>query len=366
MAVILYNDVISIFKLFKNLFVSFIMSHLAFVFPSEVFGGHELMAINIIKKWQLMYDCHIDIYISSNNIRLIDKLNAEKINYKFHPIVHRRFYIYHSMFNVYMIFTALRFISKINKQYNKIVVVQGDIENGAVFLLAGWILNVNITSYIPYFHSFRKMGARWSLLKDALSFLVYNSCKEYWTISNCFCNDLKKINHQAHCSVVENFIDIPDNYVSYQKGNDEPLKLFVIGRVYFKQKGHDILINALKILDSFSNKNIELHFIGDGPDLKRLKEISLELPKFIKPVFHGWIDDSWSIAYQADLVIIPSRFEGVPLVMLEAMNRRVNIIAANLDGMKDYLPSTCTYAADDDVVACIELSKKLKKFIMNN
>lgn len=342
------------------------MYRIAFIFPSEVFGGHELMAINIIKKWQSTGECYIDTYIPSNNVRLVDKLNSAGISYCFHPIKHRKFYIYHSLLNPVMQFNALRFISKINGMYEKIIVVQGDIENGAVFLVAGWMLNVNVTCYIPYFHSFRKMGARFAFLKDIFSWIVYNSCKEYLTISNCFCSDLNRVNHRAKCSVIENFIDKPVNYTLYKKGNDEPLRFFMIGRVYFKQKGHDILIDALKRLSYLlPSKNIELHFIGDGPDLNKLQNLSLELPAFIKPVFHGWIEDSWSIAYQADLVIIPSRFEGVPLVMLEALSRGINIIAANLDGMKDYLPASSTYDAINDQMACIELSKKLE-YLINN
>ena len=40
--------------------------------------------------------------------------------------------------------------------------------------------------------------------------------------------------------------------------------------------------------------------------------------------FYGWMKEPWEEAYKADLILIPSRFEGVPLIMLEAIN--LNII----------------------------------------
>lgn len=52
---------------------------------------------------------------------------------------------------------------------------------------------------------------------------------------------------------------------------------------------------------------------------------------------HGWSQEPWDIAYNTDLLLIPSRFEGVPLVMLEALSLGIPILASNRDGMQEYL-----------------------------
>lgn len=48
-----------------------------------------------------------------------------------------------------------------------------------------------------------------------------------------------------------------------------------------------------------------------------------------------------------DVLLLPSRYEGVPLVMLEAMSVGRRIIAARVDGMADMLPPEWTFPSGD-------------------
>jgi glycosyltransferase involved in cell wall biosynthesis len=52
----------------------------------------------------------------------------------------------------------------------------------------------------------------------------------------------------------------------------------------------------------------------------------------------GWIKNLDSIYQAIDLLLIPSRLEGVPQVMLEALARRIPVVASDRDGMKSWLP----------------------------
>ena len=126
-----------------------------------------------------------------------------------------------------------------------------------------------------------------------------------------------------------------------------------------------MLISALKLINKTEIQiDIEVHFIGDGPDLPLLKNLCNELPVFVRPIFHGWMSDCWSIAYLADLVVIPSRYEGVPLVMLEAMIRGVSIIASNRDGMADYLDSRQLFEPNPLSLKCL-INDEIKKVTHN-
>ena len=55
-------------------------------------------------------------------------------------------------------------------------------------------------------------------------------------------------------------------------------------------------------------------------------------------VVRGWTDRPDELMAAADVVLMPSRFEGVPLSMLEAMSLGVPVLGSNIDVFREYLP----------------------------
>jgi glycosyltransferase involved in cell wall biosynthesis len=51
-----------------------------------------------------------------------------------------------------------------------------------------------------------------------------------------------------------------------------------------------------------------------------------------------WQADTEAFYDSIDFLLIPSRFEGVPLVMLEALARGIPTLGSRRDGMRDLLP----------------------------
>jgi len=56
-----------------------------------------------------------------------------------------------------------------------------------------------------------------------------------------------------------------------------------------------------------------------------------------------WSDNPAEIYAGIDMLWIPSRFEGVPLVMLEAMSCGLPVVASDVDGMAELLPEGWLY-----------------------
>ena len=123
----------------------------------------------------------------------------------------------------------------------------------------------------------------------------------------------------------------------------------LIGRVYFAQKGHDLAIQAIYKLHLKYPGKFRFVIVGDGPDLEKLKVIIKQYGAILPVDFMSWTPNPSLIYSATDVIIIPSRYEGVPMVMLEAMKLNVNIIASDLPIFKSYLPNEMLFKKDDPV-----------------
>lgn len=328
---------------------------ISFIFPSVFVGGHEIMAVEIIKKITSQddfYSNNITCFVPERNVKIIELMNANSIVHVVFKGNTSKPEFLHAFFNPIYTLRCAKIFNAIPKG-NKVILVQGDILQGVGFILAGKLLSRELISYIPYSHSFKKMNAKSARLKDTFAKITYQICDKYITISECFKRDIEIKNNKANVSLIHNFVkSSPDKFVLRKLNLDDEINIFIIGRVQFHQKGHDILVNALAGITTYK---IVLHVVGDGPDMNNLEAMKDKLPSNVSIKFYGWASDSWRIAWdrKIDLLVIPSLFEGVPLVMLEAMERNVPIIAAARDGMLDYLPIDSLYEVTGDDVAAL-------------
>lgn len=114
---------------------------------------------------------------------------------------------------------------------------------------------------------------------------------------------------------------VPAKLTNMKKKVSKPLKLLFVGR-FDHQKGYDLLIETIVKL----NKNdFVLTIIGDSVNSKN-QRIEAE-----NIVYTGWIDSDSMEPYflNADVLIIPSRWEGFAMVPLEAMSYSLPIIASD-------------------------------------
>ena len=63
--------------------------------------------------------------------------------------------------------------------------------------------------------------------------------------------------------------------------------------------------------------------------------------------FLPWQEDLSALYSAVNLIVIPSRFEGVPVVMLEAMYCRLPIVASDCDAMGELLPPQWLFPVED-------------------
>jgi len=96
-------------------------------------------------------------------------------------------------------------------------------------------------------------------------------------------------------------------------------KILFVGRLTF-QKNVEVLLNAMNNLPEF----FELTIIGAGPELSRLRAIALESGRHI--VFKDPQTDLRADYLSADVLCMPSRWEGFPNVVAEALAHGLPVV----------------------------------------
>ena len=142
----------------------------------------------------------------------------------------------------------------------------------------------------------------------------------------------------ARTSVIENGVDL-GRFTSDRPLAPRASRLLAIGRLV-PQKGFDTLIQACQGLD------VTLKIIGEGPEREKLEAMApsnVSLP--------GETEEIAQHFSEADVFIVPSRWEGFGLVAAEAMASGVPVIATKVDGLTEVLGTTCASVPPDDVTA---------------
>lgn len=106
---------------------------------------------------------------------------------------------------------------------------------------------------------------------------------------------------------------------------EHPFTVFTIGRICF-QKNPELFNLIAEALPS-----MKFIWIGDGELREELKSKNIEVT--------GWIDRETAIKYavNADAFLLPSRWEGLPISLLESMYMKKICIVSNVIGNRDVI-----------------------------
>ena len=121
------------------------------------------------------------------------------------------------------------------------------------------------------------------------------------------------------------------------------LRLVILGRLTY-QKGIDRVIPILKRI-----KNCHLTIIGDGLDKNKLQKLILDTGVKDKINFISFSHIANSYVAAADYLLLPSRWEGLPNVALEALILGTPVISfKEITGLNDFIP----LASEDGLTLC--------------
>lgn len=333
------------------------MKKILFYDDAPTFGGHEVTAVDLAKYLVTYTELHIFFVISEANTRLYERLtllNQAGANIEIRLIN----YMWKGLWQNISTLLSYNQKSKIkglikNINPDLVVAVQGTIYISSLALVAANECGYRTISYLPLAQPISVTGVR-SLFLYLVTKYLYQLPNSFVTTSSS--TRTKILNWGvAHHKVAVAFYGLDPNLYKIQnrsesrkqlKLSDKEYAIGIIGRVQFIQKAHDLLLKAIYEHPS-ELANITWLVVGDGPDLNFLKHAidDKSLNHTIRLI--PWLNDLSYIYAALDMLIIPSRLEGLPIVMLEAMYYGLPIVASNLDGMAEVLPSEWLFNSGD-------------------
>ena len=108
--------------------------------------------------------------------------------------------------------------------------------------------------------------------------------------------------------------------------------LFVGNLIY--AKGVDILLEAFALIEK-EYSDVSLSYVGEGKEKQKLLNRAKDLGIEKKVIFFGRLEYQAIpvMMHYSDILILPSREEGVGRVILEAMAMRLPVVASNVGGI---------------------------------
>ena len=117
---------------------------------------------------------------------------------------------------------------------------------------------------------------------------------------------------------------------------DKRIKFISVGSLT-SQKGFDFAIKMLSHL-----KDIDWHYeiVGEGSSRRELEQLIVSLGLEDKVILSGWSSKLEKKYHNADIQLIPSRFEGFGLIAIEGMSTGLPVIASDIAGMNEVVSSS--------------------------
>jgi glycosyltransferase involved in cell wall biosynthesis len=110
---------------------------------------------------------------------------------------------------------------------------------------------------------------------------------------------------------------------------NQPMVVGSVGRLD-AMKAHDVLLKAVAQVEA-----VEVRILGEGNERENLEQLAIALGIRDRVHFVGWVDHPRSYLAQFDVVALPSRSEGFPLAMVEAMLASRPVIATRVGSMPE-------------------------------
>jgi glycosyltransferase involved in cell wall biosynthesis len=145
---------------------------------------------------------------------------------------------------------------------------------------------------------------------------------------------IRLLEPRAHIRQVDNVVDAAVFHPPLRRVDGDPPRLLTVAALAAK-KGHADLLDALAILAR--ERAVSLDVVGDGELREELRQRAQQLGLVQQVRFHGELPKAHVAAMmrESDLFVLPSLFENLPCVLIEAMASGLPSVATDVGGVSE-------------------------------
>jgi glycosyltransferase involved in cell wall biosynthesis len=222
----------------------------------------------------------------------------------------------------------------------------------AVATLHGW----TATRYFSRMRAY-ETAERFMLRNADWVVAVSEAMVERWALGRRYGDRLRVIHNGIpveSCRLTNECAPLPREIAEFIYGRKA---IFAAGRLS-PEKGFDVLIEALPILKS-KGFDVRLVLVGEGKHRAALEAQARVLGVGDAVIMPGYLGNAGGLMRHFNVVAIPSRSEGLPIVLLEALMAKVPIVATAVGEMSAVLQG-CGSRPAIDVADATALAKELE------
>lgn len=152
--------------------------------------------------------------------------------------------------------------------------------------------------------------------------------------------------------IIYNGVDLSRCIPKEDHRTGETVNILHVGR-FDIPKNHPGLLRAFARLHR-ELPQCRLHLVGDGESRPEMEVLAKELGIGDAVTFHGMQSNVYPYLHDADIFVLPSLYEGIPMTIIEAMGTGLPIVASRVGGIPGLLDggeSGMLIENDDDAIA---------------
>ncbi|PZR25744.1 MAG: hypothetical protein DI535_16925 [Citrobacter freundii] len=309
------------------------------------FGGAEIYLAHLAESLQQFGNYDVLIVCSDKNQRLIEMCRQRKLDHRPLRIRNRADYKLSMLISFADIVQVRRLVKLLKAESPSIVLInQPTCEEAHNAVLATRICKIKRAvirhisrpvSELGHSIKFPRIRQAWvNMIDNMLNGLIFVSGANLKTYE---AQKRKSINlFVVHFGMNDNMQDL-----QHRTLQDGIKTVACIGRLDNDQKRQADLLQAISLLKG--RLRADYKFVGDGKDMDDLKNTAASLDIEESVQFTGWISDAIKkkeLYNSLSLIVMPSAYEGLPLVMIEAFSFGIPVVATRIDGFTDFIDGT--------------------------